>query len=143
MNRAERRAQAKEERQQQRLIDRTAIKCPDDLTGAYFKKRAEVYDCISRNGITPQDLQENYKRGYDEGVKEANQRVSVIFAAAMCEALHDHYGFGRKRLCDVAGYMCEVMVETFTTQDAIDRVFKKTGLRFTKEDPFNFLDFDY
>ena len=141
MNRAERRAQAKQERSE-RAIDKMAIKCPDDLTGAYFKKRAEVYDRISRNGITPNDLQDSYKRGYDAGVEEANKRVGVIYAAAMCEALNDLHGFGRKRLMDIAGRMCEIMVETFTTQDAIDRVFKKTGIRFTSDDPFNFFDFD-
>lgn len=143
MNRAERRAEQKKLKAlKAEEFNTNRFGSPDDLVSEYYKQRVQVADRLQRNGITLQELKDNYNRGYDAGVQYANKRVGLIMTAAMCEALKEMHGFGRKRLCDLAGRMCEIMTETFSTQEAIERVYKKTGLRFNASDPFNFLEFD-
>jgi len=61
-----------------------------------------------QNGITPKMLEEQYKKGYEEGkmavlklVEQEKLPYVQVFCAAMCLALHEHYGFAAKRLARV------------------------------------------
>ena len=135
VNRKQRRAQEREDRR-----DRKAQPRLD--TGDYFKIKTQVVDEIQRNGITMKALEEAFKEGFEKGSRDASDRIGMIVVGAMCLALKDLHGFKRQRLHKIMGRMCEIMTETFTSSEIVQRVYKELGLRFDDSDPFNWLDFD-
>jgi len=136
VNREERRRDEKAQQQQRLAAMRNAN------PAVYFSQKCRVIDDISRNGITPDALKREYDRGRDDGGREVTQSIGTIYTAAMCLALHEMHGFGRERLYRLMGRMNEIMLETLTAQEAIQKVYKKLGLKFRQDDPFNWLDFD-
>lgn len=139
VNRKQRRAQEREDRR-----DRKAQPALDP--SSYFKAKSQVIDEIQRNGITLKALEQAYKegldKGFDMGSKDASDRIGMIIICAMCLALSELHGFKRQRLHKIMGRMCEIMTETFTSHEIVQRVFKELGLKFDDSDPFNWLDFD-
>lgn len=139
VNRQQRRAQAKQDRREAKAL-------PLLDPSSYFKAKTKVVDEIQRNGITMKALEDAYKegveRGFEEGSKDASDRIGIIMTSAMCLALSELHGFKRQRLHKIMGRMCEIMVETLTSNEIVQRVYKELGLRFDDSDPFNWLDFD-
>ena len=108
---------------------------------AYFKAKTRAIDALSANGITPMDLQAEYKRGFDAGSHDAFDNVGIIYTCAMIEALNSMYGFGKKRLVAIMDHMNEFMTRTLTSRDAMQEVYDKIGVNFFKDDPFHPLQF--
>lgn len=108
----------------------------------YFAGKSQVFDDMMKLTVANDVIQKAYKQGHDAGGKMITDNIGTNFTAAMCLALHRMYGFGKKRLCDLMDCMNEIMLETFTTPDAVQRVYKELGLRFSDEDPFHWLTFD-
>lgn len=101
-------------------------------------KRSEVMEIAVANEV----IEKAYLKGHDAGGKLISDNIGTNITAAMCLALHQLHGFGRKRICELMDRMNEIMLETFTTADAVQRVYKEMGLRFSDEDPFHWLTFD-
>lgn len=136
MNRADRRRKERETQEQER---RSLLRAT--LPEVYFKARCEAHERLSANGITPADLQKSYERGREDGSRDAFESVGMIYTCAMIHALNTLHGFGAKRLVTIMDTMNAFMTEELTSQEAMQVVYDRVGLRFFKDDPFHPLQF--
>lgn len=134
MNREERRLQA-------RLAQRAFV---EEHTSSYAKniiKRDEVrqklIDRLMQNGITPEDLKNEYDKGYTEGFKAAAEPVIRSCFAATCLALNDLHKFGASRCAAVLNLVDRHMTETLTSVEIIDDVYDRMKLRLDFKEPFD------
>ena len=77
-------------------------------------------------------IKENYYRGVDAGKAQA---VKTCYAA-MCLAARDTYKFGKKRVLRLLHAMDKHVCETMASDEAIDQVFERLGIRITFSAPF-------
>lgn len=101
-----------------------------------YLRRQDTVKRICQNGITLEDLKDNYGKGYRDGFNEAAAPVLRTCYAAMCLALNELYGFGHKRCADALKCVDKHVTETLASQEAIDEVFKRVGLKIEFNDPF-------
>lgn len=92
---------------------------------------------IEQNGITIADLEREYKLGYDTAFNAGAEPMYRSMMAAICLALHELHGFSKKRLKAVLQAVDEKVLYTLTTDEAVDEVFKKTGLEILFHEPFD------
>lgn len=120
MNRQQRRAKAK-------------------ATPAY--RRGMTYDekvkALYKNGITADDLEEEFARGYKAGFREAGSPVIKMAYAAACLILKEQCGFGQKRIERFLKALDDKILYTLTTDEIIDEVFEKTGLKINFTEAFD------
>lgn len=90
---------------------------------------------LERNGITKEDLKQNYDIGYEEGHKTAMHNTINVAFAAVCLALHELYGFGQHRCFKVLSKMYDTIVFNLDTKEAVDEVYKQIGLTLNLQDP--------
>ena len=122
MNRAERRAKAK-------------------ATPAY-RRGVGAEDLIRKmsvNGITPEQYdkhgREEYERGLRQGYMDGGTESIKMVYAAVCLALKELHGWGRKRCYDVLARIDDHVTNHLHSSDAIDEVFSEVGLRIDFKDP--------
>lgn len=121
--------------------DATALRSADPAL--YFAEKARAYTQIMMNThVAGEAIKKAYDKGVDAGGATITENLGIVFTAAMCRTLHQKYGFGKKRLVEIMGRMNEIMLECFTTVEAVQSVYKELGLRFTEEDPFNWLSIE-
>lgn len=132
-NRAQRRAEARQEQKENAEL----------RMFGYFKAKTKIeamkqkkMDELQRNGITLADLEANYALGRSDGFKEAAEPIWQGCFAAVCLALHDLYGFGKKRCAEVLNRVDHHMNYSITTEEAIAEVFERIGLQLDFADPF-------
>lgn len=119
MNRKERRAERK-------------------ATPAYLRVSPEEREkMMMRNGISERDLEREYNRGHKDGFREATQPTIMTCFAAVCLALEEGHGFKAKRCADVLNATYGHMMETLTSKEAIDEVYKRMGLELDFKEPFD------
>lgn len=116
---------------QQRRAQKRAEKKPEPHYKSLTKQ--ERMDALVKNGITIKDLEQNYTDGYNAGFKDACPSTFKTIYAAICLALNEKHGFGRKRCMDVLQEVDRIVIEYLTSMEAIDEVYKRMGL---------YLDFD-
>lgn len=95
----------------------------------------ERKDALVRNGITAKDLEDNYVKGFDEGFKIASGPVIKTCYAAICLALKELHGFGKKRCYDVLQAVDDKILNSLTSMEIIDEVWKEIGLQIDFNDP--------
>lgn len=82
-----------------------------------------------KNGITPdyvdKECDKAYARGRDAGLEFA---MRLCYAAAVLGA-NDAFGFGHKRCNDLLQAMDHHVVYSLTSDDAIEEVFRRVGLK--------------
>lgn len=120
MNRAQRRAKAKQIPSYRRGMTQ------EDKIKALFK-----------NGITSEDLEQEWTRGYQAGFKDAGMPVIKQAYAAAVLVLHDQFGCGQVRCERFLKAMDEKITMTLTTDDIIGEVFDQTGLKINFQEPFD------
>lgn len=118
MNRAQKRAKRKETPRYLRTTNEQRIKA------------------LIRNGITPEDLEKEYRNGYDAGFKDAAPCVVKTAYAAICLALQELHGFGQEQCADVLARVDNHILHSLTSIDAIEEVFDKIGLQINFDEPF-------
>lgn len=89
---------------------------------------------LVKNGIRPEDVDEAYRKGFEEGNKSATEFSSYAMCAAMGLALNDLYGFGKKRVVRALNLAAEYMLNTFTTREIMEQVYERIGFEFA-DDP--------
>lgn len=89
------------------------------------KRQREAWD---KNGITEDDLREQYQRGYAAATKELTEFVMNSFYSSAAIALKRIHGFGEDEILDVLDEMQRVMTEEITSYDLIARCKEETGL---------------
>lgn len=135
-SRAKRRQAARKESRTEDLREKEAFYRATNPE-AYFKAKTKVVDNLSRNGITPADLEKEYDRGFNDGFKRAADPIVKGCFAAVCLALSDLHGFGRKRCMDVLNAMDGHLTMTLTSADAIESVYRRMGLVIEFREPFD------
>lgn len=98
----------------------------------------QLMRCLSKNGITLQDLERNYNMGVHAGIDSAYQ---VCFAA-VCLALNDLHGFGRIRCKRVMEKTQRYIIDSLTTADAVRDVYKRMGMKLDFGNPDCWLDLE-
>lgn len=101
------------------------------------ESKEELTKRLIKNGITVEDLKNEYQKGYTYGFKEAAEPVIRGCYAAICLALNDLHGFGQKRCADVLRALDEHLTMTLTSKEAIDEVYERMGLRIDFKEPFD------
>lgn len=116
---------------QQRRAERKA-------TPAYLREPKEgIQPRLVKNGITVNDLKVNYEKGYNAGFRDASQPTIQGCFAAVCLALNEIHGFGRKRLCRVLNAIDQHMTLSLSSMEAIEEVYEKIGLRIDFNEAFD------
>lgn len=118
MNRAERRAAARQ----------TPAWLPDS--------QAERVRRLMKQGISPKDLENEYRKGFDAGFQAAGQPMVKTCYAAACLAAHDMFGFGKKRCMRLLRALDRHVLNTLTSVEAIEEVYKRVGIHIDFNDPF-------
>lgn len=120
------------------MSNRQLRRAAKKATPAYLREtKADIVKRILKNGITPKDLQDNYDKGWKAGFKEASEPVIKGCFAAICLALNDLHGFGKKRCYDVLNAVDNHMAMTLTSMEAIEAVYEKMGLRIDFREAFD------
>ena len=88
----------------------------------------EAFERISRNGITIEDLKRCEDEAYLKGVKDGKSETVRTCFAAICMAMHELHGFGRKRCLRVLNLVYDKLCFALTSQDAIREVYDTMGL---------------
>lgn len=101
------------------------------------ERRKKLY----QNGITVENIAEEWNKGYKEGnyegyLKGCEDSLYRFFACS-CIALNELHGFGSKRCKDFLHLVYEKVLFTMDNQEALQEVYDKIGLEldFTKDDP--------
>lgn len=115
----------REQRREQKKAQRGKAKPPQ-----YLKlTKQERMDALVKNGITIQDLEDNYNKGYEAGFAIASGPVIKTCYAAVCLALNELHGFGMKRCKDVLNLVDEKILFSLTSMETIEEVWQKIGLQ--------------
>lgn len=77
------------------------------------------------------------RQNYDLGMEKGRGQAIKTCYAAVCLALRDTYGFGKQRVKNVLHTMDKHVLETLSSEEAMDDVFKQIGLRISFSDPFS------
>lgn len=102
---------------------------------AYMRMSLEARKAaLVKNGITETDLKRNYETGFQDGYKIAAEDTVKGIYAALCLALKDLYGFGRKRCYDVLKATDAIMLYRLTGDDLIQNVWDALGLKLDFKD---------
>lgn len=109
---------------------------------AYFAQVAAVNNRYVASGVLKPYIDEEVRRGYEQGYSEATENTGVTYIAAMCLALNELHGFDAKRLLDVTDRITQIMYERITSMDVIRDAYKKLGLRLTNDDPMHWVELD-
>lgn len=91
-------------------------------------KKAE----LEKNGITTEDLEQNYKNGYHEALTWATKYYQPFFYSAIAICLHRDLKFGETRMCRFLEAVQQVMLEEISTGDIIERASRETGMDIRK-----------
>ena len=103
----------------------------------YFRQKVAEMDKLQCNGITVEHLKKNYEKGHADGFKDASDCIVKGCYAAVCLALNDLYGFGKKRCCDVLNAIDNHMAMTLVSEEAIEEVWQRMGLMIDFKEPFD------
>mgnify|MGYP003305624409 CR=1 FL=1 len=93
---------------------------------------------LTKNGITLQDLENNYQQGLHAGIDGTYQ----ICFAAVCLALNDLHGFGSLRCHRVCERMQHYIINSLTTADAVREVYKRMKLTFDFNNPESWIELE-
>ena len=130
MNRAQRRKEEKRQRHELASI-------PDWKKAELARKQA-VANRLMKNGITAQDLADEYERGRKDATKEYVDKLlpyqQKFFYSAAAIAAHDLFGFGRDRALRLLERIQEIMCDEITTGDIIERCKRETGVDCFEEE---------
>lgn len=91
------------------------------------KKQAMV-ERLSKNGITPKDLENEYQKGYDNARQDLTSFCFQFFYCAAAIASHNLYGFGESRIERLLSEMQRIMEEEISREDIRERCRRETGV---------------
>ena len=122
MNRSERRAQAKLKRYEQ-------------AKQGLAPGKAAAMARLLQHGITPEDLEKEYKAGFEQGFKEASAPMIRSMYAAVLLAGHELYGFGKKRGVRLLNRIDRIITDVLTSQELMEQVFADIGVEMIFDEP--------
>ena len=132
MNRKDRRRSERIMRQENNEAQRRA-----EMIIARETARKSAIAKIEKNGITIDDLEREYKKGFDSGFAKATEPVYKTMMAAIALALHELHGFGQKRIKDVLQCVDNHVMYSLTSTELAEEVLEKTGLEILFHETFD------
>lgn len=93
-----------------------------------------------KNGITQKDLDDAYNRGYNDAVDITTNFCLKDAYAAFLLAAHEEFGFGHARCKRLLCAADKKVVQSLSSEEAINEVFKKLGLSINFYDPSRITD---
>ena len=100
---------------------------------------ADVIRQMAKNGITVQQYDEarehEYKRGFSEGYTRGGEESMKMCYAEAAIAVHELYGFGRKRAFDLLQKIDHIVMTELHSEDAINRALQEMDLHIDFYDP--------
>lgn len=132
MNRKERREQERMLARENKQAERYA-----QMVIEREKVRKKHVMRIEQNGITIDDLEKEYKRGYDKGFNEAAEPMYKYMMAAICLALRELHRWGEKRILRVLQCVDEKVIYALSTDEIVEEVLDKTGIEILFQEPFD------
>lgn len=117
---------------------RKAKKQAPRKTPAYRRMTIEERkDALVKNGITPDDLQKAFDKGWKEGFNCATSPVLKTIYAAACLVLHELEGYGAKRCKRFLQRLDDTVINALTSAETIDEVWQKIGLELEFHESFD------
>ena len=98
------------------------------------KSAIEAVERLERNGITMDDLADNYNRGVDAGYKHGTEQTFETLFAAICLAVEELYGFDGDKCVELLNCVHDKVYYALTAQDVIQEVFERLGLTINFKD---------
>lgn len=98
----------------------------------------QVMRRLTKNGITPKELEWNYRQGLRAGI---DGTYEICFAAVVL-ALNDLHGFGRSRCQKVCERMQYYIINSLTTADMVRDAYKRMKLTFDFSSPQSWIELD-
>ena len=98
------------------------------------KTQNQILTELTRNGITPENLEKSFKEGFEAGFNAASPEITKTAYAAVVLALREE-GFGQTRCKRVLTRMNDLILHTLYSIEAIDKVYEEIGLVLHLEDP--------
>lgn len=90
-----------------------------------------------KNGITPDYVDRECDKAYNRGVNDGiDFAMRLCYAAALLGA-NDAFGFGHKRGNALLHAMDYHVVYSLTSDEAIDEVFRRMGLKINFKEPLD------
>lgn len=131
MNRADRRKAEKVQRHAD-AISRSASR--EQRIVIETKHKADVLQRIQQNGITIDDLSQNWHNGYDEGFSKgydlaAENTLKSLYACVLLAA-RKKFGFGKKRALRLLTELDSTIITEFDNAELKQRVFNELGITF-------------
>ncbi|MBR2800323.1 MAG: hypothetical protein IKE04_05550 [Oscillospiraceae bacterium] len=102
-----------------------------------IRQRSEALARLERNGITAEDLKENYRIGHQDGFKAGQEATIQVTLAALCLVLHECHGFGATRCHQVLTDVVNRVIYNLDSAEAVQEVWDTIGLRINLRDPFD------
>ena len=130
MNRKDRRAQERALARENRQAEKRA-----EMIIARQKARTAYIAKIEQNGITVADLEKEYDKGYSAGFNAGAEPTYKSMMAAICLALKELHGFGKKHIKEVLSAVDSKIIYSLTSTDLADEVIDSIGLELVFDDP--------
>ena len=99
-------------------------------------KQLEAVRRIERNGITMEEMEEEYERGRKDGFLEAAEPILKSCYAGICLALHETFGFGSERCYKAIEAVDRKIVFSLGHEELVEEVLDKIGLEIQMDEPF-------
>lgn len=92
---------------------------------------------LFRNGITAADLEKEFKRGYNEGLRLGiTGSMQLMFACVALALKRDKVHFGWRRIKRILNEADQITVQYLTSAEAVQQALKETGLQLDFSDAF-------
>lgn len=91
---------------------------------------------MAKNGITPEDMNKEFKRGWDDGWKAGHDSTAKLLVGSLCLALMEQHGFDKASLTALLEKMDDLMLKSLTSDAVLNAAFARMGLDIDPEDPF-------
>lgn len=92
-------------------------------------------NAMCKNGITPQDMDNAYQRGYKEAITNVSDYCMKDCYAAFLLAAHEVFGFGHDRCLRLLRAADDRIVNSLSSDESIQEVFDKLGVSINFYDP--------
>lgn len=92
---------------------------------------------LLKNGITPDDLKQNYDEGWKQGWLAGAESSLKACYAAFIRSMRQHHRFGRKRCARVLRTADEQVMTSMGHDELIDAAWEEIGLRLNFQAPFD------
>ena len=122
-------------RAQRRRIMREETKRNQAMIAEYT--RDQRIAGLIQNGITPEDVRQEYERGRQDGFKQAVWPIIKTCYAAIGIALKEEFGFGMVRIHRALRAVDDKLIFSLGHQELIEELLEKSGIEINFDEPFD------